>query len=72
MMERSSADKWHRYLRFWRANVGADVDDEIAFHVDARTSELVEAGIDPAEARRRALAEFGDVERARSVLRSMD
>jgi len=72
MMEQSSADKWHRYLRFWRTNVGADVDDEIAFHVDARTGELVDAGVDRAEARRRALAEFGDVERARSVLRSMD
>jgi len=71
MSERESS-KWHRYLRFWRPNVAADVDDEIAFHVDARTSELVDAGIDRAEARRRALTEFGDVERARSVLRSMD
>jgi predicted permease len=71
-MERSSSAKWHRYLRFWRADVGADVDDEIAFHVDARTNELIDAGVDGSEARRRALAEFGDVERARAVLRAMD
>jgi hypothetical protein len=34
--------KWHRYVRFWRTNVSADVDDEIAFHVDARAKELVD------------------------------
>jgi predicted permease len=71
-MEQSSSAKWHRYLRFWRNNVSADVDDEIAFHVDARTNELIDAGLDRTEARRRALAEFGDVEQARTVLRSMD
>src|SRR5262245_57837024 len=71
-MPPSESPKWHRYLRFWRANVAADVDDEIAFHVDARAQELLDAGVDPAEARRRALAEFGDVERARATLRSMD
>ena len=71
-MERSSSAKGHRYLRFWRANVGADVDDEIAFHVDARANELIDAGVEPSEARHRALAEFGDVEQARAVLRAMD
>ena len=64
--------KWHRYLRFWRTNVGADVDDELAFHVDARTQELHEAGMEAAAARARALAEFGDVERTRVTLRAMD
>jgi predicted permease len=68
----SDSPKWHRYLRFWRANVAADVDAEIAFHVDARTQELVDTGATPEHARRQALAEFGDVERARATLRSMD
>ncbi|HEY9227357.1 MAG TPA: ADOP family duplicated permease, partial [Gemmatimonadaceae bacterium] len=71
-MSSSESPKWHRYLRFWRANVAADVDAEIAFHVDARAQELVDAGVAPAEARRRALKEFGDVDRARATLRSMD
>jgi predicted permease len=68
----SDTKKWHRYLRFWRANVAADVDAEIAFHVEARAQELVDAGAVPDDARRRALAEFGDVERARHTLRAMD
>jgi putative ABC transport system permease protein len=71
-MSPSESPKWHRYLRFWRANVAADVDDEIAFHVDARAQELVDAGVDAAEARRVALEEFGDVDRARDTLRTMD
>jgi predicted permease len=64
--------KWHRYLRFWRGNVAADVDDEIAFHLDARTEELIVAGMTPADARDAALREFGDVTRARTTLRDMD
>ena len=64
--------KWHRYLRFWRADVAADVDAELTFHVDARTEELCEAGLDRAAARARALREFGDVERTRRTLRAMD
>ena len=71
-MSNQDSAKWHRYLRFWRANVSADVDDEIAFHVDARQQELIDAGHNTAEARRRALEEFGDVERARVTLRAMD
>ena len=64
--------KWHRYLRFWRPNIAADVDAELTFHVDARTEELCAAGIDPAAARAQALREFGDVDLARRTLRSMD
>ena len=59
-MSAGDTPKWHRYLRFWRSNVGADVDDELAFHVDARAQELREAGMEAAAARARAVAEFGD------------
>jgi predicted permease len=68
----SDLPSWHRYLRFWRSNVAADVEDEIAFHVDARAAELIESGLTPSAARDRALREFGDVDRARHTLRSMD
>src|SRR5215467_11641598 len=71
-MSGGDTPKWHRYLRFWRANVGADIDAELAFHVDARTEELCQAGFEPAEARAQALREFGDLDRARSTLRSID
>ena len=32
---------WRRYVRFWRPNIAADVDDELQFHIDmlARTYE---------------------------------
>jgi predicted permease len=64
--------KWHRYLRFWNANVAADVDAELAFHVDARTQELCELGVERTAAHSQALREFGDVDRARHTLRAMD
>ena len=68
----SDTRKWHRYLNFWRPNIAADVDAELAFHVDARTEELCDAGLDRAAARAQALREFGDVDLARRTLRSMD
>ena len=64
--------KWHRYLTFWRANIAADVDTELSFHVDARTEELCAAGVERSAARAQALREFGDVDLARRTLRSMD
>ena len=38
-----------------------EVDEEIAFHVEMRTRELVERGLDPATARSMATARLGDV-----------
>lgn len=42
-------------------NAKREVDEELAFHIDMRTRELVAQGVDPDEARRRAIAHFGDV-----------
>ena len=64
--------KWHRYVYFWRANIAADVDAELAFHVDARTEELCASGLERSAARAQALREFGDVDLTRRTLRSMD
>ncbi len=55
---------WRRYLRFRGANVRADVDDEIDFHIQLVASSLIEAGKSPDDAWREARAEFGDVARA--------
>jgi hypothetical protein len=44
-----------------RANVQHDVDDELRFHLDARTDELIRLGHSPDDARRIALLEYGDV-----------
>ena len=47
----------------WRVPVDQEVDEEIAFHVEMRTRELVERGMDPAAARALALSRLGDVAR---------
>lgn len=54
---------WRRYLRLTRPNAGADIDDEVTFHLEQRTAELRGEGMAPEAARREALARFGDVSR---------
>jgi hypothetical protein len=46
-------------------DVGGAVDDELAFHVDMLTEELVRAGRAPDDARREAVRRFGDLESVR-------
>ena len=53
-------------------DIRRDIDDEIRFHVDARTEELVRLGVPEPEARRRALAEYGDVDQSRRELAVVD
>ena len=53
---------WRRYLRFWGADVAADVDDEMAFHLEQRVAELVAAGMAPEAARAEAMRRIGDLE----------
>lgn len=60
--------RWRRYLRFWRRNVTADVDDELTFHFEQRVAEFMAAGTTRAEAERRARERFGDVDHAREEL----
>src|SRR5215510_6247856 len=54
-----------RSLRSWLWGVPLDqeVDEEIAFHIEMRTRELIERGIDPRTAREIVLARVGDVTR---------
>ena len=49
--------------RVFRHERGSDVDVEMQFHLDARADDLVRTGLARDEARRLALAEFGDVKR---------
>src|SRR5262245_15235338 len=49
----------------WRVPVDQEVEEEIAFHVEMRTRELVERGMNPQAARREAIARLGDVARLR-------
>jgi len=47
----------------WRVDIDREVDDEIAFHVEMRTRELVDKGVDPRIAREMVLARLGDATR---------
>ena len=47
----------------WRIDVHQEVDEEIAFHIEMRTRELIERGVDPKNARELVLARLGDVRR---------
>jgi len=44
-----------------RPDARRDVGDELRFHVDMRTQEFIENGMDPESARRAAAAAFGDM-----------
>jgi putative ABC transport system permease protein len=45
----------------WRVPLDQEVDDEIAFHLDMRTRELVDRGMDPIKARQMAARRLGDL-----------
>ncbi|MFN2566692.1 MAG: permease prefix domain 1-containing protein, partial [Gemmatimonadaceae bacterium] len=63
---------WRRYLRFWRTNVEADVDDEVRFHIAMRVEELVGRGMTREEAVAAAHRQFGDLGRVRHGLIQID
>jgi predicted permease len=45
----------------WRVPVEQEVREEIAHHIELRTRELIDRGMDPARAREEARGRFGDV-----------
>jgi len=53
-------------------SIRRDIDEEIRFHLEERIRELVEQGIAPAEARERALRQYGDLGASRQELVRVD
>lgn len=47
----------------WRVPLDQEVDEELAFHIEMRTRELVDKGLDPRIARETVLARIGDTGR---------
>ena len=45
------------------------LDEEMRFHLDAQTEDLVRTGVPPAEAVRRARAQFGSIEAMKNACR---
>ena len=68
----SKIPMWRRYVRFWGPDPKADVNDEIRFHLEMRTKELVEDGWSPVEARNEARRQFGDLSHVRSECHKID
>ena len=60
--------RWRRYLRLTRTDVPADVDAELAFHLEMRVERNIALGMSPEEARREATERFGDVGAVRTAL----
>jgi putative ABC transport system permease protein len=64
-----------RLFRFpWRtaAQVAADVDEELEFHLDRVAEEMVAEGWSPEAARAEARRQFGDLEGTRKYCRALD
>ncbi|HET7563590.1 MAG TPA: permease prefix domain 1-containing protein, partial [Gemmatimonadaceae bacterium] len=68
----ADAPRWRRYLRFWGPDPAADLDDELAFHLEARERDLIAAGMPRAAARAQAEREFGDVRGIRAACLTID
>src|SRR5690348_15257442 len=64
--------KWRRYLRFWRSEIDADLDDELRFHFEQRIEALVASGLARDEAEQQALREFGEVGVVKEDIREID
>jgi putative ABC transport system permease protein len=45
----------------WRIPIQEEIDEELDLHIEIRTRELIQRGMDPAAARRMALERLGDV-----------
>lgn len=61
-----------RYSSFLGARPDADVEDEIAFHLEMRAKELAARGMPIAEAREEARRRFGDRARVEAEMRRME
>jgi len=63
-----------RFVRIDRSRGAVDraVDDELQFHFDMTTRDLMANGMSPDEARREAERRFGDVRRTRERLSAID
>ena len=57
--------RMRRSLRswLWRVPLNQEVDEELSFHIEMRTRELIEKGVDPRIAREMVLARIGDAAR---------
>jgi len=58
---------WRRYVRFWGPRVEADVDDELAFHLEMRIRDYMTLGMSERDARAAATGRLGNLRDARAA-----
>ncbi|MGA9882681.1 MAG: ABC transporter permease [Candidatus Acidiferrales bacterium] len=69
-------ERWFHKLSFWlrlllhRPELDQQLDDEIAYHIEAKTEENIAKGMRPDEARRAARLELGGVEQVKESVRA--
>src|SRR5947209_8640028 len=64
-----------RPFRFpWRTrrSIAGDVEDELRFHLDMRTAELITHGLSESAAREEAIREFGNIDFTKRYCRAQD
>ena len=63
---------WRRYRELFGTDPERDLRDEVRFHLETETEELITSGLPPSEARHQAFARFGDMESAMAKIRESD
>jgi predicted permease len=63
---------WRRLLHSLRSDIRGDVSDELSFHLEMRTADLVASGLSRDAARAEAERQFGDMHRISSECISID
>jgi len=66
------SERVRRERSIWRSDIGADIDDELAYHLEMRERDYRERGLSPADARDAARRRFGDPSTIRSAVRTID
>src|SRR5262245_50836058 len=66
--DRMSEAKWRRYARLTGPKLGADIYEEIEFHLQILTDRNIALGMDHDAARAKAILEFGDLAKARDEM----
>jgi predicted permease len=69
MMSRTPA--WRRYARFFGVDVRSDVDEELRFHLEEKTRDLIAGGLAPDAARAEAQRQFGDTAEVRQLCQTL-
>lgn len=58
---------WRRYARFFGSDLKEDVREELLFHLEEKTEDLIARGLSPEAARQKAMQQFGDLKTIQDI-----